>query len=224
MLEAENVERAVVSGLPGQGDNDFIVQVCERSLGRLWAIPGFCPVTESEKILVSYAEKKLKGIKIHPRLSRLNLNDPRFHLALEVCADLGLVVFLCTNMRPPSPAENTPFVSHLHSLLEKHSHIKMVLVHGGYDDVLRVSEVIRPFENVFLDLSSTVTRFYDSSIGTDIRFLLRTFQRRLVFGSDFPEFSYRDVLQALSVLGFEKSDLLKKGVLGEHFFEFLENC
>ena len=103
-------------------------------------------------------------------------------------------------------------------ILRQHSKVKTVLLHGGYYNLLAVSEEVRNLENVLLDLSATLTRFYDSSVGNDIKFLYRTFEKRLCVGTDFPEYNYGDVLKALDFIGINKPG---KGILGNNLENFL---
>ena len=75
-----------------------------------------------------------------------------------------------------------------------------VLVHGGGPDLLRLATAVRPAPNALLDISHTVTHLRDSSVPDDLRHLLATFERRLVFGSDFPEQDIADARRQLESL------------------------
>src|SRR6202035_2946647 len=57
----------------------------------------------------------------------------------------------------------------------------------GGSQVLAVSEVVAAHPNLVLDLSFTLHRYAGSSVDDDLRFLLRTFDRRMIVASDFPE-------------------------------------
>jgi predicted TIM-barrel fold metal-dependent hydrolase len=84
-----------------------------------------------------------------------------------------------------------------------------------------VAEAIRDCPNAFLDLSFVLPRYRGSSLWSDFSHLLNTFDRRIVFGSDFPEVGigealicFRDAANAASpekrdrVLGLNLSAIL----------------
>jgi predicted TIM-barrel fold metal-dependent hydrolase len=173
-----------------------------------------------EKMMVQMKTEGFHGIKIHPRLLRLSLLSKEINAALFWAANLDLVSLVCTIHRHPAPVLGRPLYDVIHELCENHSQTKMVLLHGGYYDLLAVSEIIRPYENVLLDLSVTLIRFLESSIGNDIRFLVKRFDQRLVVGSDFPEYTFTDVLIAFEKLGFSREYLNNKGILGDNFKRF----
>lgn len=79
--------------------------------------------------------------------------------------------------------------------------------------MLATSEIVRPMEHVLLDLSLTATRFADTSIGRDIEWLMRTFDRRICIGSDFPEGNMKQL-----------TDLWKGRVGVESMKNILETC
>ena len=59
-----------------------------------------------------------------------------------------------------------------------------------------MAEAIRDCPNAFLDISFTLQRYRSSSIAADLRYLLNSFDRRVVFGSDFPEVSIGTALES----------------------------
>ncbi len=100
--------------------------------------------------------------------------------------------------------------------------LKVIFVHGGHTNLLSVAESIRNNENILLDLSFTLSRYYDSSLGLDINYLIRNFDKRICIGTDFPENSYEDVFKAIKFLNHDIDGLKEKGILGKNIFEFLE--
>lgn len=74
---------------------------------------------------------------------------------------------------------------------------KIILLHGGYCELLETSEMIRPLGNVILDLSYTLLRFRETHLVDDIKFLFQTFDRRICIGSDFPENTISDVIKVI---------------------------
>jgi len=107
--------------------------------------------------------------------------------------------------------------------LPVHDDTRIILVHGGYFDLLATSEIIRPFEHVLLDLSLTITRLARSSISYDISFLLESFNKRICIGSDFPEGNMITIFNLLKQIGVDKEVLLKNGILGLNIKRFFSS-
>jgi predicted TIM-barrel fold metal-dependent hydrolase len=66
-------------------------------------------------------------------------------------------------------------------------------MHGGTVRLLETIEIVRSYNNVLLDLSFTICKYNGSSLDMDIQFAFDTYDRRICIGSDFPEFSPRDL-------------------------------
>jgi predicted TIM-barrel fold metal-dependent hydrolase len=71
--------------------------------------------------------------------------------------------------------------------------VPMVLMHSGSVRLLEMAEVVRGFPSALLDLSFTLCKYEGSSLDDDLYFLFRTMDQRLCVGSDYPEFSARDL-------------------------------
>ncbi|MBU1097724.1 MAG: amidohydrolase family protein [Bacteroidetes bacterium] len=226
MIETYSIEKSILCGMPVTDDSETILKAVGAYPDKFLAVAGFHPVGKSaaeiEEEIKSIAKKGFIGIKIHPRLSKLKLDSEEVLCAIKKAGEYGLVSFICTINRPPAQPLNRPLYDAIHYLCAESISSKIVLLHGGYYELLSVSEIVRPFEHVFLDLSTTLIRFIDTSLREDIKFLIKTFDKRIVFGSDFPEYSYGDVLDSLKILGFERKWLENQGVLGDNFMKFIE--
>jgi predicted TIM-barrel fold metal-dependent hydrolase len=135
------------------------------------------------------------GIKIHPRLSSVTLDDSRILKAVIAANERGLVVMLCTYFYGKIGSESVyeswrnnetnlkRIVDHLPSAS------RLILVHGGGTRFLDTLEIARGHQGILLDLSFTLSKFEGSSIDMDLRFAATRFDRRICVGSDSPEFS-----------------------------------
>lgn len=224
-MKKANVNKALLVGNPELKDQKTLLEASERYPDAFFLIAGLdlaqASIQDVEKQISSYKKQGFLGIKIHPRFSKIRLDSEIMSHTLKLAEKYQMTVLLCTILKSPAPIHNRPLPDMIQEMCENHQDAKIILVHGGYTKILAVSEVIRPFENIFLDLSCTLTRFYDSSVGADIKFLLRTFDKRICFGSDFPEFTYSNVIDALEYLGQSRNDLEKRGVLGDNLLQFL---
>jgi predicted TIM-barrel fold metal-dependent hydrolase len=139
------------------------------------------------------------GIKLHPRHSRIDLRSRKLPAVFAEAARRGLVVLLCTYLYVGDCATGT--VWDVGDLLRRvPEDCKVVLVHGGDVHLLGMMEMSRSRPNVLLDLSFTLCRFEGSSVDLDIRYLFRTYDRRLCVGSDSPQFSLGDLRRRFNEL------------------------
>jgi predicted TIM-barrel fold metal-dependent hydrolase len=132
-------------------------------------------------------------------LNRYDPLDPRCLAALAEIAswEHPLPVWLDTLFYFRGGALRKPPVDTIHELVGRFPSLPFVLLHGGGSWILQVAEAIRDCPNAFLDISFTLQRYRTSSIAADLRYLVSTFDRRVVFGSDFPEVSLRSALEGL---------------------------
>lgn len=155
-------------------------------------IAGFNPIKSKniENELIHIAQLGFKGIKIHPRFSKITLTKFDLSSTFQKAAELNLPVFYCTYMHcglAHYPSQD-PFYN-LVELLKKAPNTKVILVHGGDVQVLRYAELVRFNTNLLLDLSLTILKYEGSSVDADIQFLFKKFDRRICIGTDFPEYS-----------------------------------
>jgi predicted TIM-barrel fold metal-dependent hydrolase len=208
-LDAAGVQQAVVVALAGYIPNDFVLDVCRRHPERLIPAASFNPAAcASEAEAARTLRATLRGgpfraLKLHPRLNRYDPLDPRCLAVLEEIAawDPPLPVWICSWLRYRGGALRKPVVDTFHELAGRFPTLPLVIAHAGGTEALHLTEALRDCPNVLLDLSFTLHRYQESSVGTDLRFLLQTFDRRLVFGSDFPEVNIPEAVADLRRLG-----------------------
>ncbi len=226
MMLTGGVDKAVVCSMPLSELNEYVLKYCKTNPDNFLPVAGFHPAGKDEKIIAEeilyLAKSGFIGIKIHPRISQLKLDSDEVVFAIRKAGQMGMTSFVCTIQRPPAQPLNRPLYDAIHYICEQCRESKIVLLHGGYYELLAVSEIVRPYENVFIDLSTTLQRFLQTSLKNDIKFLINTFDKRIVFGSDFPEHRYGDVKQILQSLGYDESTLEKQGILGNNFYNFLK--
>lgn len=191
------VDKSILVGMPNFDDDAFILKVSKQYSDKFIPVSGVAlrDLTEaqiSDKIEL-LKSKGFLGIKIHPRFSEVSLLSDEVNYALEYADKYNMPVMICTIQRPPSKPLGRPLYDVIHELCDNHQNTKMILLHGGYYELLATSEIVRPYENVLLDLSCTIMRFKETSIMDDIRFLFKSFDRRICVGSDFPEYTFSQV-------------------------------
>ncbi len=147
------------------------------------------------------------GIKIHPRLSGIGYDHPRLADFILQADALKLPVFCCTYFWDKSSNAQSIGLNTLLDLLSRVRNAKIILLHGGAVRLLELAEVVRAFDNLLLDLSSTLCKYEGSSIDMDISYLFRFFDQRICIGSDGPEYLPSDLRRRFSFFahGVEKS-------------------
>jgi predicted TIM-barrel fold metal-dependent hydrolase len=208
-MDAADVGRAVVVALAGLIENDFVLEVCRRHPGRLLPGASFNPAEHPTPAAAATAfraelhEAPFRVLKLHPRFNRYDPLDPRCLAVLDELASWAspLPVWLDSLFYFRGGSLRKPVVDTIHELVSRFERLQFVILHAGGSWTLQVAEAIRDCPNALLDVSFTLCRHAGSSVWTDLRYLLDTFDRRMTFGSDFPEISIPTALQQLRRLG-----------------------
>jgi len=149
------------------------------------------------------AKLGFRGVKIHPRLSNIIINEHK-ELLIDISKALSnanLTFHLCTynhskvNLWPTVD----PLVT-LAEILKLTPDTKYLLLHGGTVRLLEYAELVRFNDNILLDLSYTINHWAESSLDMDIRFLMKTLDQRICLGSDSPEFNPIDLRRRFEYL------------------------
>lgn len=127
------------------------------------------------------------GIKIHPRISKINLNNEYITEIIKIACELKLVVLFCTYFYDTLNDSYMNNISELIRVLNQVKDYPVILIHGGTVRILELMEVVRANKNLLLDLSLTMCKYEGSSIDLDIKFLFSKFDQRICIGSDHPE-------------------------------------
>lgn len=203
-IDQSNTQRAVLVALAGHIENQFVLEVCKRHPERLIPCASFNPAAHADPgsarsaALAELGGREFKALKLHPRLNHYDPLDPRCLATLEEISTwkYPLPIWLDTLFYYRGGSLRKPLVDTIHEIVSRFSTLPFVLLHGGGSWILQVAEAIRDCPNAFLDISFTLHRYRSSSIATDVRYLVNTFDRRLVFGSDFPEVGIGSALGA----------------------------
>jgi predicted TIM-barrel fold metal-dependent hydrolase len=221
-LEAADIDRAVLTGLPRAISTDDVLALCAEADGRLLPVAPFDPCADpSPAEACARARRELSGrgllgVKLHPRLGRYDVLDDRVLAFLDDLTtwDERLAVWICTFLHVPGIRPRSGPVEALCEIVGRRPDLQFVLAHGGGPDLLRLATAVRSVPNALLDVSFTINRYHGTSVQLDLAHLLTTFENRLVFGSDFPEVQPRQARALLEALATDaKPDALPK-VLG----------
>lgn len=206
---------------------------------RLVAAYTFNPAdyTSPEKAIAEFnstiAKYPFGMIKFHNRLGKYHPNDERFLAVLKANDQLQKphVVGVCGLLNDRSVEHAIDPAIYFFGLAQQIKNTKLIIMHGGGSDLMRIVETCRDLHHVFFDLSMTISRYRGSSVEADIKWLCQRFDRRLIWGSDFPEtlpsVALRDMLEVAGDIALEKmNNILGNNILsllGEEAFSKIQN-
>jgi len=199
-MAQNNISKGFAVGMGGIGGYDEVAYIAFINAATDALIPiAFFDVNANNSIkdiqskLLFLKKIGYRGIKLHPRIGRFNLNHPLLPSIVKQANDLGLVVLFCTYFYSNATLSCMNNFSLFASLMEKIPSEKIILMHGGGVRLMEFSELVRHFPNALLDLSFTVLKYAGSSIDLDLEFLFTKFDSRICIGSDSPEFKLSDL-------------------------------
>ncbi|PMG94751.1 amidohydrolase family protein [Vibrio breoganii] len=177
------------------------------------------------KLVLSELKQKYGavGIKVHPRFSHIDIDSEQLQRVANLATSIGLIVYVCTILRKPvGPVTHTVHY-HLAHLCEKCPETKFVFLHGGYTDLFSMGEIIRDYPNAYLDLSFTFMRFRKSSLALDVGYLFETLDKKVIIGTDFPEYTPAELKSAVEKYILSRNDLvITKNKLENIFYKNLD--
>ena len=203
-LDRASVDRACLVGLPGVVDDEYVLECAARSGGRLVPVAGVNPIEFSRTDTAAAgiracARAGFSGIKLHPRLNGYDPLDERALAAIRAAGSERMIVLLDTLFRnrslPTRPAADT-----IDAVAHACPSTSIVLLHGGGPALLEIVDVVRAYPALVLDLSFTLLHYRGSSLDLDLRWTLEHFDRRIVIGSDMPEFTPADAFDRAAQL------------------------
>jgi predicted TIM-barrel fold metal-dependent hydrolase len=217
-LDAARIDHAVVVALAGFIENDFILEVCARD-PRLIAGCSFDPTGGGDPALTfrsALQGSPFRVLKLHPRLNKY---DPLDERCLATLAELAswerpMLVWMDTLFGGRGVRLRKPAVETACEIADHFPALQFVFLHGGGPLALQFAEGLRDRPNATIDLSFTLMRYRDSSVRADIRWLLGHLDRRIVFGSDFPEYSVIDAFAELRALASDLPEEKLRNVAG----------
>jgi predicted TIM-barrel fold metal-dependent hydrolase len=145
-----------------------------------------------ERKLLDIKSIGFRAIKIHTRLANISIDRDYEKLAnvFELCEKHKLIIFYCTYYHGLiSMIPEHPLSYYLIKLLKRAPSVKIVLLHGGDVNLMNLSQIARFNPNVLLDLSYTFIKFKGAALEQDIVYLMNNLDKKICFGSDYPEYS-----------------------------------
>ena len=160
--------------------NNFIAEAVAQSNGRFTGLGTLHP--DSEDMAADVDEiiaLGLKGVKLHPDIQRVQIDDPRMHKMYELCeGKLPILMHTGDNRYDFSnPNRMIP-------VLEKYPNLTVIGAHfGGWSIWEEATEKLKKYGNFLVDCSSSL---YAISPETARELIFAYGTDRVLFGTDYP--------------------------------------
>lgn len=138
------------------------------------------------------------SIKIHPRVSNITIND--FEKIAECISLLHSDTVIVDNWVFGPRLENHIGTELTIYLAETFRNKHIVMAHAGGFRILENMLLTRPLANVYYDLAETCRYFKNTSVYMDIIHFIKYTKKRIMFGSDFPDFKIMDSIISMEEL------------------------
>lgn len=205
---------------------DLSFERIEQYLEKIKSFPSLNPVISinpkeinSTEDLKNLQDMGAVAIKLHPRFADFSIKDPEVKQILQAATKINLPVMLCSYYW--GSKDSTNFYTSLTKILEEHSNLKLMLMHGGGVELLKYIELARSHQNLCIDLSFTLSKYKSSSVDLDIQFAFNNFDRRIVIGSDYPDFDHNELKQRFLYFSANLSAESKDRIAHKNAEEFL---
>jgi uncharacterized protein len=157
------------------------------------------------------AGRGVKVLKLHPHTQKFDVADPRVLTLVQQAGTLGVVVLMDNANIIAGDSE------HLFNLAVSAPKAKFVFAHMGglnfrFWNILALARTAKDFfmDNIYFDISGTVLLAADSPIEQEFVWTLRNIGiDHVLLGSDYPQFSLAQTLDALERLDLDESEKAK---------------
>ena len=160
--------------------NNFIAQAVSESGGRFTGLGTLHPDSEDMAADVDEIIRLgLKGVKLHPDIQRVQLDDPRMHTMYELCEGrLPMLIHTGDNRYDNSNPNR------LMPILDKYPNLTVIGAHfGGWSIWEEATKKLYGYKNFLVDCSSSL---YAISPEKAKELILAYGVERVLFGTDYP--------------------------------------
>jgi len=150
--------------------------------------------SEISDLLIS---KNIKlGVKIHPRLSDITINDFEDIVTKLKSLEFSFIIIDCFYY-------GSSLVNHINLELsiyiaKKFSNTKILLAHGGGHKVLEYMLYTRDLQNIYYDFSLSSNYLRNTSLKKDMINFIKFNYKKVFFGSDYPDFTIKQSIDTYS--------------------------
>ena len=186
--------------------NDSIAALAEHSRSQGYLTVGFAGMHQDYEDFAGEIDRcielGLRGVKIHPDIQQVDIDDPRMIKLCEILVDRKLPLFLHMGDNRPQYRYSEP--KKLAKVLDMFPTLEVVAAHlGGYKAWHEAEEYLWGREHVWYDCSSALWAMDEHEAERIIR---GCGVDRVMFGTDYPVYTLRDYLDLFMKINFTESE------------------
>lgn len=199
-LDKNKIDRAILLPIFPYISNEYILNVCNEYPEKFI---GFCSVNPLKKDAVKDLEHYivdygLKGLKLHPKLQGFISYDKSISEVIIKATDLKIPVIIDAWVKFDEICFSK-IINLIETIAQNHPFCKIILPHLGGYSYKKIPEISKKFNNIFFDLSYVLSRFDDNVLYEEIIPIIQKIEnKKLLFGSDFPEIDITQYLKKSS--------------------------
>jgi predicted TIM-barrel fold metal-dependent hydrolase len=184
-LDKAGIDRAALLALPGVCSNDFFDQ-SKIDRKRFWCF-GNIDFEDPNHSLDQIRDLDLDGVKIHPRIQRMGMEQLLGSTILEDISNLGKPLMICGWQQSSAVSVSSLSPLFIDNMAKRFPYMKISISHLGGYRFWDAFNVARSNKNVFLDCSYFLKFFSGTSLERDFYSSLPLIDEKVFYGSDFPE-------------------------------------
>ena len=180
--------------------NNFIAKCVEAGEGRFTGLGSLHPETENIAEEIATIKKLgLKGVKLHPDFQKFKIDDEKLYRIYELCSG-ELPIMLHTG----DYRYDFSNPQRMARVLEKFPELTVIGAHfGGWSVWEEAADVLFGYENFYVDCSSS----FHWLKPVKAKELIRKYGAdKVLFGTDFPMWSYEDEFEYFSNLNLNEDE------------------
>jgi predicted TIM-barrel fold metal-dependent hydrolase len=217
-MDQHGLDMSLVLPLPGVASNEFVHRECARFPDRLVGLytPEFDAPEQCIPKMESFFERFApKGLKMHPRVQNVTVEDPIVSNVLDWAAVRCIPILFDVFPYGPSLGQTATYPLAYHEIARRLPNLRMVLAHAGGYRMMEAFLVAKANPAVHLDVSFTPVYFKNSSLANDCAFLCERLPAgRVLYGSDFPYVRFADSLEAADRFSAALDDASRRELMG----------
>ncbi|MBX7051881.1 MAG: amidohydrolase family protein [Flavobacteriales bacterium] len=181
------------------------------------------PYSAGEAFRKEFSNQKSTIVKFHHRFGKYHPHDERFMEVLRVneTLDTPMIIAVCGLLHDRNIREAVYMPGYFFNLAQRFFRTQILIMHGGGTQIMQVAEICRDLHHVFFDLSMTLSKYRNTSVSQDIAWLCAHYDRRMLWGSDFPETSPQQALEDFYATVGNIAEEKKKNILGDNIARLL---
>jgi predicted TIM-barrel fold metal-dependent hydrolase len=190
-LETGGINGALLVGSYSEDNPLFVLKFAQKFRSRyVVGAPCLDPRAVSLLEIQRLHKEGLRFVKLHPRLGGYSLSDESvIELLTNLSAEVLNPVVLVCSFQFGSISSKSGFEANMHRLATLFPQITFIAMHAMGMQLFSLIEATRNLRNVYWDISYSLD-FYTLETYVDmLKFACSKFDQRVVWGSDFPEFT-----------------------------------